>query len=168
MKENSNKFTNKQKITFCINYVIKYFLYGYLCITGIIFLMFVTVHIYKNFPFPFNYSAFLLMLFAFPLAGQLGRIIYSTKHKYRYYKISLYRLKTRGFKDEYFKCEMHEPCFRLIIRDLLYKNGYKTEYLALKQNCKGHNFKVEQAEKILLKKVQQKYEKAKKNIGDEL
>lgn len=158
MKENNYNLTSP-KVSFWLNYITKYFIYGYLCIAGIIISIFLAVKIYKTVIFPFNFSAFIMSFFILPLVGQFGRIIASTNHKYRYYKISIYRLKTRGYKEDYFKCEMHEPCFRLIIRDLLYKNGYKTEYLALKKKCKGRNFKIEQAEERLLKKVQQKYEK---------
>ncbi len=69
--------------------------------------------------------------------GQFFRIIFSTKHKFKYYRISLYRLNTRGYKDSYFECEMHEPCFRIIIKDLLDSKGYANEYLLLKRKCKG-------------------------------
>lgn len=93
-----------------------------------------------------------------PLVGQFFRIEFSTKYKYRYYKISKYRLKTRGYKDNYFECEMHEPCFRLIIKDLLKSNGYKKEYLELRKKCRGKNLRFERAKEKLLAKVIKKNE----------
>lgn len=143
----------KEKREFIIKLITKYFLYGYLCLLGIIVLLAVSYIIYKRIVFPKNLLSIFFVLFSLPLAGQLLRIIFSTKHKYRYYKINKYRLRTRGYKDEYFECEMHEPCFRLIIEDLLKSFGYIQEYYELKEKCRGKNLRVERAKERLLAKV---------------
>lgn len=111
------------------------------------------------FSFPEILFAILPIILLFLLIGQFLRILFSTNYKYRYYKINLYRLKTRGYKDSYFECEMHEPCFRLIIKDILFSNGYKNEYYMLKEKCIGKNFRIENAKERLLKKVKHEYEK---------
>ncbi len=54
---------------------------------------------------------------------------------------------------------MSEPCFRLIIHDILISHNLKREWKQLKLKCKGRNIKLEKTESELLKKVQEKYEK---------
>ena len=118
----------KVECRFIFKLVTKYFLYGYLYIIGFFACLVSGCFFYRNFDFPCSLVSVLFFVCCFPLATQFFRIIISTRHKFRYYKISLYRLKTRGFKNSYFECEMHEPCFRLIIKDLLKENGYENEY----------------------------------------
>lgn len=48
---------------------------------------------------------------------------------------------------------MHEPCFRLIIKDLLKSYGYQKEYNELREKCRGKNLRVERAKEKLLAKV---------------
>jgi hypothetical protein len=84
--------------------------------------------------------------------------VISTEHKYRYYKISLYRLKTRGYKDFYFEIEMYEPCFRLIIKDLLFSHGFSEEYKLLRAKCKQKDIRVDRTKEVLLAKVKKQHE----------
>ena len=73
----------------------------------------------KNLLFPMNLFGLLSFLILIPIFVQFVRIIISTKQKYRYYKITKYRLENREFKEEFFIVEMYEPCFRLIVKDLV-------------------------------------------------
>lgn len=148
----------KEKCQFVIKLITNYFLYGYLCLFGILILTFACYYTYKLFVFPKNLFSIFFIICSLPVLGQLLRIIFSTPHKYRYYKISCYRLKTRGYKDEYFECEMHEPCFRLIIKDLLKSNGYSKEYYTLRDKSRGKNLRVERAKEKLLAKVIKEHE----------
>ena len=148
-----------EKIQFLLKLITYYFLYGYLCLLGIFILLSTSYLIYKAFAFPKNLFSFLLIICSVPVAGQFLRIAISTHHKYRYYKMSCYRLRTRGYKDEYFECEMHEPCFRLIIKDLLKSNGYSKEYYELRNKCRGKNLRIERAKENLLAKVIKEHEK---------
>ena len=132
------------------------------CLFGIFLFGFAGYFSYRFFDFPKNIFSLFFVVSSFPIIAQFFKILFSTNYKYRYYKISLYRLKTRGYKDAYFECEMHEPCFRLIIKDLLISNGYSKEYFELKKKCRGRNFRVERAKENLLKKV--KREHAEKEI----
>lgn len=144
---------------FIFKFLTNYFLYGYLCLFGAAFFCAASFVFYKNLAFPKNLISVLFLLCAFPLLAQFLRIVFSTGHKFRYYKISVYRLKTRGYKDSYFECEMHEPCFRLIIKDLLESSGYKKEYALLKEKCRGKNLRVERAKEKLLARVKKEHEK---------
>lgn len=145
------------KRKFFLKLLSKYFLFGYLCSLGLLLLLFISYETYKNFYFPKNLLAVFFLICCIPLLGQFFRILLSTNYKYRYYKISLYRLKTRGYKDEFFECEMHEPCFRLIIKDLLKSEGYAKEYYILRDKCRGKNFRVERAKEKLLAKVMKEH-----------
>ena len=109
--------------------------------------------LYKKLHFPTNLVSIAFIVCCIPVLFQFGSILFSTSYKFRYYKISLYRLKTRGYKDSYFECEMHEPCFRLIIKDILKSYGYKREYEKLKEKCRGKNIRVERAKERLLERV---------------
>lgn len=149
----------KLKSKFIFKLVTKYFLYGYLCLFGILVLLSAGYFAYKHFIFPKNLFSIFFLICSLPVFGQFFRIALSTHHKYRYYKISSYRLKTRGYKDEYFECEMHEPCFRLIIKDLLKTNGYLNEYQMLRSKCRGKNLRVERAKEKLLIKVMKEHQK---------
>jgi hypothetical protein len=56
---------------------------------------------------------------------------------------------------------MHEPCFLLIIKDLLKSNGYSREYYRLRDKTRGKNLKLERAkERLLAKVIKERYEKA--------
>lgn len=52
---------------------------------------------------------------------------------------------------------MHEPCFRLIIKDILKSNGFQKEYKELKIKCRGKNLRVERAKEKLLEKVMKEH-----------
>ncbi|MCR5189732.1 MAG: hypothetical protein K6C97_12430 [Treponema sp.] len=146
-------FLKNEKSCFIIKLITKYFVFGYLCLFGIIILLLSSYGFYKSLDYPKNLLSIIFLIPALPLLVQFLRILFSTRLKYRYYKISLYRLKTRGYKDAYFECEMHEPCFRVIIKDLLKSNGYEREYCLLREKCRGKNLRVERAKELLLRKV---------------
>ena len=55
----------------------------------------------KNLLFPMNLFGLLSFLILIPIFVQFVRIIISTKQKYRYYKITKYRLENREFKEEF-------------------------------------------------------------------
>lgn len=144
---------DSQKELFIFKTLAKYFLFGYLCLAGLLFLSFLIIFISKNFSFPLRLFSVVPAFVFIPLFAQFVRILISIPEKYKFFKISVYRLKTRGYKDEYFECEMHEPCFRLMIKDLLENFGYGNEYLHLKQKCAQSDVRVEKAKERLLRKV---------------
>lgn len=153
---------NKKQIKkeFFLKFFTKYFLYGYLCLGGIVFFAVTTLFIMKKFLFPTNLLGLVSFLILIPIFAQFVRITISTNHKYRYYKITKYRLETRGFKENYFIVEMYEPCFRLIIKDLLYSYGFSQEYKTLMEKCKTKDLRVEKAKERLLAKIKEKHQNA--------
>ena len=146
------------KLAFAFKFLTNYFLYGYCCLIGVLLFLFLTIYFLQEYSFPFNTFSLLAFLILIPIFVQFIRIVISTNHKYRYYKISLYRLKTRGYKDSYFEIEMYEPCFRLIIRDLLYSHGYSKEYKDLRKKCKQKDIRVEKTKELLLAKVKKQHQ----------
>lgn len=134
----------------------KYFFYGYLTL----FLMIVSVFFFYFF---LHEEKYLKLLSLVPLcsfiwgASRFFPICFSTKKKFQYYRISIYRLKTRPFNEEWFKYEMYEPCMRLIIRDLCYEFGYKKEYAKLKKDyaSKYNSIKAEK-ERVLKEFINKK------------
>lgn len=148
---------DKERKEFILKLVTKYFLYGYLCLLGIFILLAISYFFYKKFNSPLKLCSVFFLLCGIPVLGQFLRITFSTNHKFRYFRISKYRLRTRGYKDAYFECEMHEPCFRLIIKDLLKSYGYQKEYNELREKCRGKNLRVERAKEKLLAKVIKEY-----------
>ena len=146
------------QLKFVFKFLTKYFLYGYLCLLGTAFFSFLTILLLKKFIFPVNLLALIFFVALLLFFLQFVRILFSTEHKYRYYKITLYRLKTRGYKDSYFEIEMYEPCFRLIIKDLLYSHGYSEEYKGLKVKCKQRDIRVDRTKELLLAKVKKRYQ----------
>lgn len=150
---------NERKImlSFIYKFLTKYFLYGYLCFIGICISSFLTILLLKNFSFPINLLGLVSFVVFILLFVQFARIVISTEHKYRYYKISLYRLKTRGYKDVYFEIEMYEPCFRLIIKDLLFSHGFSEEYRLLRAKCKQKDIRVDRTKEVLLAKVKKQH-----------
>lgn len=146
------------KLVFVFKFLTGYFLYGYCCLIGILLFLFLTIYFLQEYSFPLNLFSLLSFLILVPLFVQFIRIVISTNHKYRYYKISLYRLKTRGYKDSYFEIEMYDPCFRLIIRDLLYNHGYSEEYKTLLKKCKQKDIRVERTKEFLLAKVKKQHQ----------
>ncbi len=155
---------NSIKIHFAIKMLTKYFFYGYVCLLGIGLLFATGFFLYRTLVFPLFYLAVVPLFFSIPVFAQFFKIILSMNYKFRYYKMSIYRLKTRGYKKEYFECEMHEPCFRLMIRDILTTQGYYDEYFALRKNCRYRNIRVEKAKEQLLERV--KKEHVLKNIAE--
>ena len=53
---------------------------------------------------------------------------------------------------------MYDPCFRLIIRDLLYSHGYSEEYKDLRKKCKQKDIRVEKTKELLLAKVKKQHQ----------
>lgn len=112
---------------FIYKYFTKYFLYGYLAFLGMLAsaILFVSSLKLNNYLKLFSIIPFFTFVYSLYF---LVPICYSTKNKWRYYKINTYRFQTRRFSDEWFKYEMNEPCMRLIIRDLCFENNCRQEY----------------------------------------
>jgi hypothetical protein len=80
-------------------------------------------------------------------------ILSTTRYKWRFYRISYYRLRTRGFYENYFKYEMYEPCMRLIVKRLLKEFGFQNEYKEMLREYVKVNHRIEDSKNRLLESV---------------
>jgi hypothetical protein len=100
-----------------------------------------------------KYASFILLI---PICYTFIRfflILASTHYKWRFYRITNYRLQTRGFNEAYFKYEMYEPCMRLITKRMLYEYGYQDEYKEMLNKYIKVNQRIEDAKNRLLESV---------------
>jgi glucan phosphoethanolaminetransferase (alkaline phosphatase superfamily) len=138
---------------FIWEYVTYYFLYGYLCLAVTTVLIFFLIFLLKAIPGWIKYSSLFLLV---PIGYAFIRfvlILASTHYKWRFYRITNYRLQTRGFNEAHFKYEMYEPCMRLVTRRTLYKYGYQDKYKEMLGKYIKVNQRVEDAKNRLLESV---------------
>jgi hypothetical protein len=55
-----------------------------------------------------------------------------SKKKYRFYKLAVEKLDVGEYDKYYFLNGMYDPCFRIIVKDLLYRYGLEDKYVELK------------------------------------
>jgi hypothetical protein len=84
---------------------------------------------------------------------RFGIILSTTRYKWRFYRISHYRLHKRGYSENYFKYEIYEPCTRIIVRNVLYEYGLKGEYEMLKKKYLKVNQRIEDEKVRILSQV---------------
>lgn len=157
---------NREKILFYKNnlllgkfiakYIFKFFLYGYLFALGALAMGFLFTVLFST---TYGIVHYLQFLWFVPIAYclvRLGIILSTTNYKWRLYRIAHYRLKTRGYSENYFKYEIFEPCTRLIVKDILYEYSLKNEYKMLKKKYLHVNQRIEDEKARLLDHVVRK------------
>ena len=157
LKESKKKyFFNKKSILlgkFIFKYLSIFFLYGYLFLSGTMIFGFL---FYKFFYTTQGFIRYFQFLWLFPGGYCFVRfliILSTTNYKWRYYRISHYRLYTRGYSENYFKYEIYEPCTRLIVKDVLLEFDFKDEYKLLKNKYLHVNQRIEDEKDRLLTQV---------------
>lgn len=125
--------TDKEiKKTFLIRYFTKYYIFGYCCFFGFIpqaFFYFLSSLI----PKPYCYIPyFFLTIGSILLFGKWLRITTLSKRKFRFYRLAIKKLEAGDFDKNYFLNGMYDPCFKVIVKDLLYRYGMKEYYQSLK------------------------------------
>jgi len=138
---------------FIVKYIYKFLLYGYLFLGGAVFIGFLFL---KLFAMASGYMRYLTILLLIPAAYCFVRfiiILATTNYKWRFYRISRYRLEKKGYNEDYFKYEIYEPCTRLIVKDILYEYQLKNEYEALKTKYLRVNQRIEDEKARLLSHV---------------
>lgn len=124
------------KKDFIKRYVFKYYIFGYCCLLGFI-LQSALIYISTLLPYPIKIVAlFLLMVGSVLLFRKWLLITILSKKKYRFYKTAVEKLEAGKYDKYYFLNGMYDPCFRIIVKDLLYKYGLKDKYVELKQEKK--------------------------------
>jgi len=131
------------KKTFLKKYFTKYYIFGYCCILGFIpqslFIYGATL-----LPKPFNYIALLfLTIGSVLLFRKLVLITALSKKKYRFYKTALEKLESGRYDKNYFLNGMYDPCFRVIVKDLLYQYNRQKDYQDLKDELKIQSIPIE-------------------------
>ena len=135
-----------------------YFFYGYLFFLLTISSIFAFTFFYRNFIAPINLFSFAFLILGSICFIRFILIVITTRYKWRFYRISIYRLENKKYSDNYFKYEMFEPCMRLIIKDLLNQFGYKNEYYSLLNKYSKTDTRIEDIKDRLLKSTMRKYE----------
>lgn len=88
-------------------------------------------------PYPIKIVAlFPLMVGSVLLFRKWLLITILSKKKYRFYKTAVEKLEAGKYDKYYFLNGMYDPCFRIIVKDLLYKYGLKDKYVELKKEKK--------------------------------
>ena len=81
------------------------------------------------------------------------KLVFTSREKWRYWRISRYRLSTREFNEDWFKFEMSAPCYRLMIRDLCHEFGYTAEYKQMKRLYSSKKVTLEMQKERLVARV---------------
>jgi hypothetical protein len=106
-----------------------------------------------------GYIKYLQILWFIPAGYCFARfviILSTTNYKWRFYRLSHYRLEKKGYDENYFKYEIYEPCTRLIVKDVLYEYRLKNEYEILKNKYLRVNQRIEDEKARLLAHVMRK------------
>ena len=128
---------------FIFLYITSFFLYGYLFLFGAFLSLTAFYYLYISFQGIYKY---IQILWFIPMIYCFVRsiiILTTTRYKWRLFRIAHYRMKTRGYSENYFKYEIYEPCTRLIVKNVLYEYGLKDEYTKLKIQYLKVNQRVE-------------------------
>lgn len=124
------------KKDFIKRYFTKYYVFGYCCLLGFI-PQSALIYMSTLLPYPIKIVAlFLLMVGSVFLFRKWLLITILSKKKYRFYKTAVEKLEAGKYDKYYFLNGMYDPCFRIIVKDLLYKYGLKDKYVELKQEKK--------------------------------
>lgn len=145
MLRNKKTYLQKRGLLgkFIFLYVFQFFFYGYLFLAGCVIIGILFFQLFFSFHGIIKY---LQLLWAIPFIYCLIRfitILSTTYYKWRFYRLSHYRLSKRGYSEDYFKYEIFEPCTRLIVRNVLFEYNLKDEYQFLKKKYLKVNQRIE-------------------------
>ena len=146
---------------FVFLYIFKFFLFGYLFILGCIVIGILFHILFSSFN---GFIKYLQFFWTIPFLYCFIRfiiILSTTNYKWRFFRISHYRLSTRRYSEDYFKYEIFEPCTRMIVKNILYEYDLRGEYELLKKKYLKINQRIEDEKIRLLSHVVRKNEKNK-------
>jgi hypothetical protein len=150
--------SNELLVKFIILYFFNFLFYGYLFLIGCIAM---GILFYKFFSLCNGILKYLQILWFVPIIYCFIRfiiILSTTYYKWRFYRISHYRLNKRGYSENFFKYEIYEPCTRLIVKNILYEYGLKNEYKLLKNKYLKVNQRIEDEKVRILTQVMRRNE----------
>lgn len=131
----------------------RYFLYGYVLLFAMLFLGLASFCGFSLFGFPLNLIGVIPLVLIVGLFPYFFRICFSTNQKWKFYKVNTYRLRNKPFSEDWFNCEMYEPCMRLIIKDLCREYGYTDQYQKMYREYAHVDLRLERKKKELLQTV---------------
>lgn len=143
---------------FILLYITKFFFYGYLFLAGSIIIGVLFLYLFTNTSGLIKYLQLLWAIPFFYCFIRLINIISTTRYKWRIFRIAHYRLRTRGYSENYFKYEIFEPCTRIIVKNILYEYNLKHEYKLLKEKYLNVNQRIEDEKARILAHVMRKNE----------
>ena len=124
------------KKDFIKKYLTKYYIFGYCCLLGFI-PQSVLIYLATFIPSPFKYMVLTALTIGSILLFRKWLLItILSKKKYRFYKLAVEKLDVGEYDKYYFLNGMYDPCFRIIVKDLLYRYGLEDKYAELKQEKK--------------------------------
>jgi hypothetical protein len=138
---------------FIFNYFSKFLFYGYLFLAGSIITGLLFLRFYNFFEGILKYLQFIWFAPIIYCITRFGIILSKTRYKWRFYRISHYRLDKKGYSENYFKYEIYEPCTRMIVKNILYEYGLINEYETLKKKYLKVNQRFEDQKVRILSEV---------------
>lgn len=128
---------------FIKKYFLKYYIFGYTCILGFFLQASLTYLATKINNLPIRLIVFILVFIGSVLLLRKWLIItLLSKKKYHFFKQGYRMLSSGRFDKNYFLNGMFDPCFRIIVKDLLHEFGLDNEYSKLKIEAKIQKYPI--------------------------
>lgn len=122
---------------FTKKYITKYFIFGYLCILGTIILSVCTYLSFQLLKNPYNYILSVIIIIpAIILLRKFIIILVLTKKKKQFYDLAVIKSKNNEYDKKFFLKGMYDPCFRIIVKDVLTEYHMSDKYDDLKNEIK--------------------------------
>lgn len=130
------------KKDFIKKYITKYYVFGYCCLIGFI-IQSIIIYLAMLLPPLLKVISLLFLIIGSILLFRKWLIITClSKKKYRFYKTAVEKLEVGKYDKYYFLNGMYDPCFRIIVKDLLYKYKLEDKYSELIQDKKIMNIPI--------------------------
>lgn len=130
------------KKDFIKKYITKYYVFGYCCLLGFI-IQSIIIYLVMLLPPLLKVMSLLFLIIGSILLFRKWLIITClSKKKYRFYKTAVEKLEVGKYDKYYFLNGMYDPCFRIIVKDLLYKYKLEDKYSELIQDKKIMNIPI--------------------------
>lgn len=130
------------KKDFIKKYITKYYVFGYCCLIGFI-IQSIIIYLAMLLPHLLKVISLLFLIIGSILLFRKWLIITClSKKKYRFYKTAVEKLEVGKYDKYYFLNGMYDPCFRIIVKDLLYKYKLEDKYSELIQDKKIMNIPI--------------------------
>jgi hypothetical protein len=160
MKLLNDKTFNKNTLFrfFLIKYILIYNIYGNIFLGGSLAIILIIINIYNIYAHE-KYFLILLILSVIVSIYTLTKgllITLSFKKKWKYFYITIKRIKSKGYNDNYFSMSMYEPCMRVISKDVLNIFSLSENYSKLKTKYGNEDPYIKASKEKLIRGLKQK------------